>query len=53
LLAAGLAGRELAEQLGVAKFTVVKWEGGRMPRYQKQITALREGIRGVGRFLDA
>jgi transcriptional regulator with XRE-family HTH domain len=47
----GLSGRELAERIGVAKFTVVKWEGGRMPRFQKQITALREGIPGVGRFL--
>ena len=39
-------------QLGVAKFTVVKWEGGRMPRYKKQIRALKDGIPGAGRFLQ-
>jgi DNA-binding XRE family transcriptional regulator len=49
----GFSGRELAERLGIAKFTIVKWEGGRMPRYRKQITALSEGIPGVGRFLGA
>ncbi len=31
----------------MAKFTVVKWEGGRLPRYEKKIRALREGIPGV------
>jgi DNA-binding transcriptional regulator YiaG len=37
--------------LGVTKSTVVKWEGGRMPWYKKQIRLLREGIPGVGRFI--
>jgi transcriptional regulator with XRE-family HTH domain len=48
----GLSGRELASRLGVAEFTVVKWEGGRMPRFQKQIRALREGVPGTQKWLD-
>lgn len=47
----GLSGRELAERLGVAEFTIVKWERGRMPRYKKQIRLLRQGIPGVEAFL--
>jgi DNA-binding XRE family transcriptional regulator len=47
-----LSGQELANRLGVAKFTVVKQEGGRMPSYQKQIRALREGIPGTRRWLE-
>ena len=47
----GLLIRELANQIGIHKFTLIKWEGGRMPRYEKQIIALREGIPGVGRFI--
>jgi DNA-binding XRE family transcriptional regulator len=47
----GLLIRELAEELGIAKFTLIKWEGGRIPRYKKQIGELRRRIPGAGRFL--
>jgi transcriptional regulator with XRE-family HTH domain len=46
----GLLIREFAEKLGIHKFTLIKWEGGRMPRYQKQIRALREGYREWGGY---
>ena len=47
----GLLIRELAQEIGVHKFTLIKWEDGRMPRYKKQIRLLSEGIPGVGKFL--
>ena len=47
----GLSGPELARELGVAKSTIIKWEGGRMPRYQEQIKVLKKRIPEVGRFL--
>jgi DNA-binding XRE family transcriptional regulator len=49
----GLLIRELAEELGIHEFTLIKWEGGRTPRYQKQMRALRDGIPGVERFLTS
>ncbi len=48
----GLLIRELAEEVGVHKFTLVKWEGGRLPRYKTQIRALEAQIPGVKRFLQ-
>jgi len=48
----GLLIRELASRLGISKFTVIKWEGGRMPRYVKQTASLRKGIPGVGKWLE-
>ena len=49
----GLTGCELAERLGVAKFTVVKWEGGRMPtRHKREIRKLTQTVPGVGRYLQ-
>jgi len=47
----GLLVRELAQEIGVHKFTLIKWEGGRMPRFQKEIAALEKRIPGVGRWL--
>jgi ribosome-binding protein aMBF1 (putative translation factor) len=47
----GLLVRDLAERLGIHEFTLIKWEGGRMPRYQKQIRVLKDGIPGAGKWL--
>ncbi len=49
----GLLIRELASALGVREDTVTDWEKNRrVPRNQKQIRALREGIPEVGRWLE-
>ncbi len=43
--------RELAEQLGTHKSTVVNWEvKGKMPWFKSHIRALKETVPGVGRF---
>jgi len=47
----GLLIRELAEELGIHKFTLIKWEGGRMPRFQKQIRALSKIVPEAREFL--
>ena len=47
----GLLIREFAEEIGVHKFTLVKWEGGRMPRYKGQISKLMRVVPGAERFL--
>jgi len=42
----GLLIRELAEELGVHEFTLIKWEGGR-PAHPKYLNKLRSAIRGL------
>jgi len=48
----GLLIRELAAMLGVTKDTVINWEvRGMRPRSKSQVSALKEIIPGVKRFL--
>jgi DNA-binding XRE family transcriptional regulator len=48
----GLLIRELAEEIGVHKFTLIKWEGGKQaPRYGREIGKLVRAVLGAGRFL--
>jgi DNA-binding transcriptional regulator YiaG len=49
----GLLIREFAKQIGVHEFTLIKWEGGRMPRYKSEIRKLMRAVPGVRRFLVA
>jgi DNA-binding transcriptional regulator YiaG len=49
----GLLIRELAEKIGIHKFTLIKWEGGRLPRYKGEIQKLMKVVPGIGRFLAA
>jgi DNA-binding transcriptional regulator YiaG len=37
---------EFARELGIRKFTLIKWEGGRLP-YPKCLEKLREAIAGL------
>jgi DNA-binding transcriptional regulator YiaG len=48
----GLLVRGLSKRLGIHEFTLIKWEGGRKPRYQKQVVALTKGVPGVERWLN-
>lgn len=48
----GLSGRELAEEIGVHKFTLVKWEGGRVPRCKGEIKKLLRAVPGTQRWLE-
>jgi DNA-binding XRE family transcriptional regulator len=41
----GLLIRELAKEIGIHKFTLIKWEGGRMP--PKYLKKLRKAIPGL------
>jgi hypothetical protein len=49
----GGSGRKLPKELGAAEFTVIKCEGGRMPRYRKQIRGLKGTVPWVEGFLRA
>jgi transcriptional regulator with XRE-family HTH domain len=42
----GLLVRELAERLGIHKFTLIKWEGGRLP-HPKYLNRLKRVIPGL------
>ena len=42
----GLLIRELAEELGIHEFTLIKWEGGRLP-HPKYLKKLRRAIPGL------
>lgn len=49
----GLLIREFAEEIGVHKFTLIKWEGNKqVPRYKTEILKLMKAVPGVGRFLS-
>jgi DNA-binding XRE family transcriptional regulator len=49
----GLTIRQLAEEIGIHEFTLIKWEGGRVPRFKKQITMLEGAVPGVEGFFQA
>ena len=47
----GLLIREFAEKLGIHEFTLIKWEGGRMPhpRYLENLKRIIPGIAAVAK----
>jgi DNA-binding transcriptional regulator YiaG len=47
----GLLIREMAEEIGVHEFTLIKWEGGRIPSRNMDIKKLLRGVPGVEGFL--
>ncbi len=48
----GLLIRELAKEIGVHKFTLMRWEGNKQsPRYNTEKLKLMKAVPGVGRFL--
>jgi len=48
----GLLIRELAEEIGIREFTLIKWEGNKqVPRYKTEKLKLMKAVPGVERFL--
>jgi DNA-binding transcriptional regulator YiaG len=45
----GLLIKEFPEEIGVHKFTLIKWEGGRLPhpKYLKKLTRAMPGLAAV------
>jgi len=50
----GLTIRELAEEIGIHKFTLYNWEiRGKVPRIKELKERLISSVEGAGRFLNA
>jgi hypothetical protein len=46
--------REFREEIGVHKFTLIKWDGNKqIPRYKTEKLKLMKAVPGVGWFLAA